>query len=362
MAQTMTAVEKKAGNVSLKSKNSLSNAELDYMLEGCDDDFRVDGRACADIRPYSINGSSKTNSSPSTLVLSNGSARVSLPGGSTDIICSTKAEIARPALLKPNEGIVDVNVDYFSSSMHNNKRQRRHEETELSQIISRLVLPNALSLPSLCILPGKYCWKISIDVLVLATDGCVTDVASMAIYKALNNTVLPVVKPIPKQTESSNTGVGNKSNVRDDFIIESGDVAEALIPDGADDCPILLTVCILQQQNPFFRDGTKRKHSAPAVMVLDCRLEEEMCALTKICVSVDRQGMICGVLKFGAGQGALPYRMLTEITDLAVLSSKKIFEDILIPDMNDDDMNQNEMTIANRGDLSDFLHGHFNFQ
>lgn len=352
---------------SSQSNSSISNAELDYMLEGCNDDFRVDGRTCADIRPYAISGASNAlSSSSSALILSNGSARIFLPGGATDIICSTKAEIARPALLNPNEGIIDVNVDYFSSSMNSTKRQKRLEETELSQIITRLVLPNALSLKSLCILPGKYCWKISIDVLVLADDGCVVDVASMAIYKALNNTILPVVKPIPKHTDAPNgaasgsIGGGNKPSAKDDFIIESGDVVDAITPDGALNCPIVLTVCILQQHSQYQRDKANRKHAVPAAMVIDARSEEELCAMTKVCVAVDRHGMICGVLKFGASHGAMSYRMLAEITDLAVIASKSVFGEILDQEMAGDG---NEMAdVPNSECASDFLHGHFNFQ
>ena len=377
-------------NTNIQINTSISNAELQYMLEGCGDDFRVDGRSCADIRPYIMSGGSshhhqKSTSSTSALPLSNGSSRVSLPGGTTDILCSTKAEIVRPALLHPDEGIVDINVDYFSpssSTMNNTNRQRKIEETELSQILSRLVIPNSLSLSSLCIIPKQYCWKISIDVLVLAGDGCVIDAASMAIYKALNDTVLPVVKPVKKKEQlldpiMGGSSVYQKSNAKDDFIIESGDIMDAITPNGAENCPIVLTVCILQQPNSFLRENDNMKqhqnhHLRPAVMVIDARSEEELCAMAKVCVAVDRNGMICGVLKQGGsgsvlGNGSMPYRMLAQVSDLAALAAKPVFQNILGVQKEGsikkslDEVGSN-MDFTNIGKPSDFLHGHFDFQ
>ena len=61
---------------------------------------------------------------------------------------------------------------------------------------SFIVNSNAIDLESLCIVSGKYCWIVHIDILVLQLDGSLLDAASLAAYVALSCTKVPKVIPI----------------------------------------------------------------------------------------------------------------------------------------------------------------------
>lgn len=406
---TMERREIKVKNTT--ASHSISLSELQYVLEGCENDFRIDGRSTSDIRSYSISSSSSASRSgggggetAAFLNLSNGCSRVFLPGGSTDVICSTKAEILRPTLLNPDQGILEIHVDYMGDSLGDgggrsggSGRGRQITSHKISQTLSKLILPNAIDLEALCIIPQKYCWKISIDLLILSQDGCVLDVCSYAIYKALNETYIPIVTPIVKaqqqQTNNTSSSSRNAKKNKDDFMIESSDLANAIKLEGSEDCPIILTICILQNSdrvgNKQYNTNTQNNNSS-SILVMDARLEEELCASIKINVAVDRNGMICGLVN-AAGMSSsisscsessdektttssklllhkgIPYRLLSNVTESAVNASKYVFENILCLDKNygADDANVHPFLSEESyvdGRSNEFLQGHFAFR
>ncbi len=50
-----------------------------------------------------------------------------------------------------------------------------------------------IDLDTLCIIPGRQCWVVNIDVLVLHSSGNLTDTCMMAVKAALRDTTLPAV-------------------------------------------------------------------------------------------------------------------------------------------------------------------------
>lgn len=50
-----------------------------------------------------------------------------------------------------------------------------------------------IDLDALCIIPGRQCWVVNIDVLVLHSSGNLTDTCMMAVKAALRDTALPAV-------------------------------------------------------------------------------------------------------------------------------------------------------------------------
>ena len=68
----------------------------------------------------------------------------------------------------------------------------------------------------LCIIPGKFCWNICVDLLVLQMDGDPLDACSIATYVALNCTKIPKVEIF----------VGESGNP-EDFEV-NGDLGHAL--------------------------------------------------------------------------------------------------------------------------------------
>ena len=99
----------------------LSESEKNYLIDGCADDCRVDGREREEMRQYTIITSSSSSESTEDsgsgyppLILSNGSARLlssSSGSSSTQILCSVKVEVCTPSQARPNQGNVLIHVE-----------------------------------------------------------------------------------------------------------------------------------------------------------------------------------------------------------------------------------------------------------
>jgi len=58
----------------------------------------------------------------------------------------------------------------------------------MSQLLQKVLsLPGALDLESLCLLAGVSCWILSIDAMVLAVGGDITDALFLAVRAALHD-------------------------------------------------------------------------------------------------------------------------------------------------------------------------------
>lgn len=328
----------------------LSPAETRYIIEGCVNDMRSDGRSVRDFRQYGMTPSSSSSSSSvstaamassAPLVLSNGSSRVTLPGSDTDVLCSVRAELVVPSALHPNEGAVELNVDLLPSAASvagSDNRRRRTEEMEIAAILTDLLLPHVVDRSQLCVIPGKYVWKLNVDVMVLTCDGNVVDVCALAIRSAIRSTVLPMVTPVAKAGADGNEdgesggggggGSGNSGKASDDFMVD-GDIAKASVPPGAESCPVVVTVFVLDKERG------RGNSSGGSVFIVDAQSDEEFCSSTRISVSVDPAGNICGIYKHGSApalgdegnySGTLQVGRLMELTNLAASTSKAVFE------------------------------------
>ena len=168
------------------NKTLISKSEQRYIIEGCQDNCRQDGRTCDEFRKYLtiVGESSETSSSADAgqppngpLVLSNGSSRVLLPTGETHILVSVKAELVEPSRSKPNEGIVTVHVDTMNSNRRND---------ELESTLADLLVPHLVDLKKLCIVPGYHAWRLHLDLMVLESEGgSLLDACSQGIHGAL---------------------------------------------------------------------------------------------------------------------------------------------------------------------------------
>ena len=117
------------------SNTMISSSEQKYIVEGCRENCRQDGRSRQEFQSYSTisGGSHKADGMEDqpTLVLSNGSARTFLATGETHVLTSVKAELVVPAISHPNSGVIDIHVDF----MHN-------KDESLEATISSLLLPH----------------------------------------------------------------------------------------------------------------------------------------------------------------------------------------------------------------------------
>mmetsp|Transcript_27487 Transcript_27487/g.43231 ORF Transcript_27487/g.43231 Transcript_27487/m.43231 type:complete len:372 (-) Transcript_27487:35-1150(-) len=340
---------------------AISASEAHYIIESCLTDLRIDGRSKLCHRPYTITNRSTraktTSNSAPAFILSNGSSRIHLPGSTTDVVCSVKADLVHPSPSKPNQGILELNVDLSlcggggtleasgSGGAQKRRRQQREEESQITSLLQRLILPHAVNHESLVVWPGKYVWRLSIDVMVLRCDGCVLDASSIAIREALQNTKLPKVQAVMDKgnNDDATTNNNNGGSASKNDLLVDGDHHKAVSPLGAEECPLVITVSVLSSP-PSATDavtsttGSKRYKS---IAIIDARTEEEACASTRVCVTVDTNGMVCGVHTLGgggagmeeeegeqgggAGRSSMPISMVGEVVTTASMAAKNLY-------------------------------------
>jgi len=229
-------------------------------------------------------------------------------------------------------GMLDGGSSSSSSStqqrMNNNtsssRRKEREAESQITSLLQRLILPHAVNYTQLAILPGRYVWRLSIDIVVLRCDGCILDACSLALREGLYNTKLPCVKsavmeggmPDVEGEGFGGNNSGDGSNNKNDLIVD-GDIKNAMPPPGVENCPLVVTVSVLSAFVPpppsstsdntasssssqQRRHQTQRRHY---ISIIDARTEEEVCASSHVCVSIDPCGLVCGVHTLGGSGG-----------------------------------------------------------
>ncbi len=235
-----------------------------------------------------------------------------------------------------------------SSHSSSSRRKERDSESQITSLLQRLILPHAVNYTRLAIVPGRYVWRLSIDIVVLRCDGCILDACSLALRMGLYNTKLPCVKSAVMVGEEEGArmddgegffgagavgGSGSSSNNKNDLIVD-GDIRNAMPPPGVENCPLVVTVSVLSAAVPPTsspppppppptttttssisgnattfaaassspaaalqqRQQTKRRHY---ISIIDARTEEELCASSHVCVSIDPCGLVCGVHTLG---------------------------------------------------------------
>jgi len=275
-----------------KTTAALSTSEQCYILEGCRDDCRSDGRRRLEFRPFTL----LTNSDP--IIMSHGSSRIFVQ--QTHVVCSIKAELVHPATHQPTKGAVEIHVD----TLMDDPRTRRQTEQQLQSTLTYLLADHIVDMYGLCVVPNQYVWKLNVDLVVLsAKQGSLIDICSRAIRAALINSKLPNLTPINTKQESRGAQV--------DLAVDS-DIQKASMPIGANDCPIVLTVSVL-----------KCPPKGAPVFVLDTTLDEEVCASSQVRVAVKPNGQVCAVLSQG---GSLALGILPDVTSTAVQASTAVLE------------------------------------
>ena len=254
-----------------------------FIIQGCQENCRQDGRSRSCQRPYTVVGDSTDGElaiehHPS-LALSNGSARVLLDSGETHVLVSVKAELVTPALNYPHDGVIDVHVD---------RMQKRDEDLEST--LTSLLLPHLVNTRKLCIVSHYYVWNLHLDILILASNGgSLLDICSHGIRAALSNTRLPNLSTVPT------SGEGKPS------LQVNSDIRSACLIPGVETIPVIVTVSLLKCPSPIF--------------ILDATKEEEYCSFAQIHVVLEQskeEPIICAIHK--AGRGSLPLSLLQEVT------------------------------------------------
>jgi len=240
---------------------ALSPGEIQFIVDGIAQDVRTDGRSRFDYRPFTLE--------TGLLSQTNGSARIVLDA--TDVLVGIKAEIGEPDKSTPNKGKINVSVECCpSASPEFEGRGASELNTELAAVIQRsLESSSGINLESLCLIPGKQCWIVYVDALVLDSAGNLFDALSIATRAALSNTTIPTVNVI-------------RGDVSNNFELELDPDNTWAIP--VENIPITVTLTRFGQYH-----------------LVDSTLEEELCHGARVTFALNKQGNLCAMYKGSAG-------------------------------------------------------------
>ncbi|RKO97885.1 ribosomal protein S5 domain 2-like protein, partial [Caulochytrium protostelioides] len=159
-----------------------SNAETAFIRTAAAQGLRLDGRAPTAFRPLKFHFAS----TPGAVEVHLGAADAAA-GNSTKVQAVVSAELGRPAILAPNEGVLAIALELapdFSAaqaSVHRNE-----EEASVSRLLERaLRRSGAVDLESLSVIAGEVAWHVRIDIRVLDAGGNILDAACVAALAAL---------------------------------------------------------------------------------------------------------------------------------------------------------------------------------
>ncbi|CAH1765901.1 7144_t:CDS:2 [Entrophospora sp. SA101] len=252
----------------------ISPSENDFILKGVDDNIRADGRGRLDYRHVDL----ETGVIPQA----SGSARCRL-GVGTDVLVGVKIEIGAIEIdgnyeqvveIKSKRGRVVCSVECSPiASQQFAGRGAEDINNELTQTIERIFNgpQGGLNLEKLCIIPGQQCWVVYIDAMVLDYAGNLSDTIFITTRAALYNARVP-------KTTIQDHGDGEIE------VDISEDVEEWERIYGWDMVPIGVTLN---------RIGARH--------IVDATPLEELATETKLLVTVNKMGKICGIQKSGSG-------------------------------------------------------------
>lgn len=279
--------------------NRLSALEADYIREGVQCNMRLDGRERLDSRAFSLE--------TGVLAQANGSSRVRL--ANTDILVGIKVEIGDVDPDFPDQGRLHVYVECSpSASLDFEGRGADILNAQLMAILNRVLhTPSSIDWRSLCISPGRQCWIVYVDALVLDSGGNLFDALAIATRAALFNTRIPKINVVESR------GEGGEITTE---IEVSDDPSEVTRLD-VHNIPLTIT---------FAKIGGR--------YVVDPCLEEEMCTSTRLTVAVNLKGNICAIQKGGLESGLDPseiHEMLQVARKIGLTVIKKL-DDLLAKD------------------------------
>lgn len=256
---------------------SMNNREfIVAALQGDEDSgpFRIDGRAPGEVRG---GGDTFENQIEISFGPLDGVCVVRL--GHTLACATTTGQLERPASAGASaEGSLRVDVEFSSGACTGfardgrASRETRQRSRDLGMLLERgLKDGRAVDVESLCVLAGKRTWTITCSVTILAHDGNLAGVASLAACGSL------MTYRRPECSVDPNSGI---------VTVHGVDAREAIALN-MHHFPIASTYC-------FFDE-------APGLAVADPTLEEEITADGSVVCVVNSLEEVCAVSTSGNG-------------------------------------------------------------
>lgn len=179
-----------------------------------------------------------------------------------------------------------------SSALKGGDEKSIQERNNLLASALQHILVTSFDLKQLCIIKGKHCWALFVDVLILESDGNILDAAVLASRAALTVTKLPGV------------------SVEEDAETESLELSDDPKDSQALNCeslPLAITLCQIDS-TAYFVDPTR---------------SEEACARAILSVAVNPSGIINFVHKSAAG--SIEPSILSDMIGVAQSTASTLF-------------------------------------
>eukprot|EP00735_Rhodelphis_limneticus_P014249 TRINITY_DN8254_c0_g1::TRINITY_DN8254_c0_g1_i1::g.10267::m.10267 TRINITY_DN8254_c0_g1::TRINITY_DN8254_c0_g1_i1::g.10267 ORF type:complete len:281 (+),score=36.90,sp/Q15024/EXOS7_HUMAN/41.96/2e-73,RNase_PH/PF01138.16/1.4e-19,RNase_PH/PF01138.16/4.5e+03,RNase_PH_C/PF03725.10/5.9e-10 TRINITY_DN8254_c0_g1_i1:71-913(+) len=235
----------------------ICSSEQRYILEGIEDNLRVDGRGRLDYGCITLE--------TGVAGQADGSCRIRLR--ETDVLVGIKLDIAEPLPQAPNCGRIEFTVECSGIA----GKDFENTGSEIARFLADAYrTPSALDLTKLIIVPSKHCWLVYVDVVIFSVDGNLMDAVAIGVKAALSDVKVPSVA-----VQMSESG---------DVELEMDDDPSACTSLSLRTVPLCVTLCQI---------GSK--------YVVDCTLDEEACMSAGVSVAVNGDGNICALHKVGAG-------------------------------------------------------------
>ncbi|KRX72266.1 Exosome complex component RRP42, partial [Trichinella sp. T6] len=178
-----------------------SKGEMFYVTEGFEMNIREDGRSRNCFRPVLI----RTN----VIESANGSALVQI--GEMSVTASVWLDFGTPLETAPDQGMIDFKSRFFISEESDEETSNDVKEAEnISRIFKQAYYSqSAFDRKQLCLVTGRLCWNLKVDLLIMGKGGNLFDVASIAVKMALHNTIIPQVEASCPKNDTRTINVEN---------------------------------------------------------------------------------------------------------------------------------------------------------
>ncbi|XP_037813085.1 exosome complex component RRP45 isoform X2 [Lucilia sericata] len=229
----------------------LSTCERNFIIQAIKQNQRLDGRKNDEFRPIKINYGADW-----------GSVLVAL--GETKVIAQVSSELGVPKAVRPNEGMLHINVELGPMAAPHFEAGRNSELTvQLNRTLERTFKESrCLDLESLCIQSEERVWILRVDLNVLNHEGNLFDCCSVATLCALMHFRRPEV-----------------SLVEDDVVIHTEAEKEPL-PMVMHHYPVCVSYCTFDDGRIAVADPTiMEERTSESQMIFGINSFRELCCL-----------------------------------------------------------------------------------
>lgn len=152
----------------------ISNSEKSFITECIRQHQRIDGRKLEEFRTLNINFGSEW-----------GSAHVAL--GETRVLAQVSCELGQPNQIRPNEGLLFINVELGPMAAPHFEAGRNSDLTvRINRTLERTFKDSkCVDMESLCVIADDKVWILRVDLNVLNHEGNLIDCCSVATLCAL---------------------------------------------------------------------------------------------------------------------------------------------------------------------------------